>query len=325
MFYRVARPSPSLDREPPVIQHIRTITVREDDPSIPALFLAWIPPQRGFLRSAAADGFAVTFSDGKTSVFATRGGLLENVEDGFEEAASFEARKSIEVWFAAWGAFQDDIEKNPAHFLFTGNDFGSLHTRRFAARSQDEDDNDDDNKTDILPPVLLDHDDRARHHSAGVTSILPLPVPLISGAPLLLTGSYDEFLRVYHATRSGQVLAETRLGGGVWRLQFVGKPTGSGNSRLSFLVLASCMHAGARVLRVTWRRRRPEPAAAEKEIGEWDIEVLAQFTEHESMNYASGVWRGCEGGTVTTEGKRQLLCVSSSFYDRRVCVWRAEV
>lgn len=297
-----------------MIQRIRSITVREDDPSIPALFLAWVPPKRGVRQSNVADGFAVTFSDGKTSIFGINSGDLEKGE--FEETATFEARESIEVWFAAWGLFQDGNgnhdDKNLTPFLFTGDDFGSLHTRRFVTTSSEDD------STELLPPVLFDYDDRARHHTAGVTSILPLPVPLINGAPLLLTGSYDEFLRVYHATRRGEVLAETRLGGGVWRLQFVGAPARC-ETALSFLVLASCMHAGARVLRVT---RRSESA---EEVGEWDIEVLAQFTEHESMNYASGVWRSGEGGAVDSESKRKLLCVSSSFYDRRVCVWRAEV
>ncbi|KAL2008928.1 hypothetical protein VTN00DRAFT_7122 [Thermoascus crustaceus] len=312
-LFRVAR---SNDTGSPVIQHLRTITVREDDRSIPALFLAWVPPERRVLRGEVADGFAVTFSDGKTSVFGIHSGNLE--KDEFEEAATFEARESIEVWFAAWGLFRDDNhgDKNIAPFLFTGDDFGSLHTRRFVTISGE--DNDDDSTTELLPPVLLDHDDRARHHTAGLTSILPLPLPLVNGAPLLLTGSYDEFLRVYHATRRGEVLADTRLDGGVWRLQFVGAPMESGNT-LSFLVLASCMHAGARVLRVT---RRSESA---DEVGEWDIEVLAQFTEHESMNYASGIWRGDEGGAVDSNGKRKLLCVSSSFYDRRVCVSKAEV
>ncbi|KAL2000920.1 hypothetical protein VTN02DRAFT_2457 [Thermoascus thermophilus] len=311
-LFRVARPD---DAGSPVIQRIRSIPVREDDPSIPALFLAWVPPTRGVLQSNGADGFAVTFSDGKTSVFGIDSGDLER--DELQEAATFEARESIEVWFAAWGLFRDGNDhpddKNLTPFLFTGDDFGSLHTRRFVTTSGE------DGSSDLLPPVLLDYDDRARHHTAGVTAILPLPVPLVDGGPLLLTGSYDEFLRVYHATRRGEVLAETRLGGGVWRLQFVGAPARCENT-LSFLVLASCMHAGARVLRVT--RRRSESAEG---VGEWDLEVLARFTEHESMNYASGVWRGGEGGAEDSESKRKLLCVSSSFYDRRVCVWRAEV
>ena len=44
---------------------------------------------------------------------------------------------------------------------------------------------------------------------------------------------------------------------------------------------------------------------------------LPEFTEHESMNYASDTWKGGPGP--------EIRVVSSSFYDRRVCVWRVEV
>jgi diphthamide biosynthesis protein 7 len=134
-----------------------------------------------------------------------------------------------------------------------------------------------------------------------------LPVPFVDDAPILLTGSYDEGLRVYHATRRGEVLAEQGLGGGVWRLQLLN--TKESGSERQFLVLASCMHAGTRIVRITQREQ--------DQTAEWEIDVLAEFTEHESMNYASDVWKG----STTSD----LLCVSSSFYDRRVCVWRAVV
>ena len=82
-----------------------------------------------------------------------------------------------------------------------------------------------------------------------------------------------------------------------------------------FLVLASCMHAGTRVVRV-----RLVPGVR------CDMEVLAEFTEHESMNYASDVWKPKGGYDLQgrTEAE-EVVCVSSSFYDRRVCVWRVNV
>jgi diphthamide biosynthesis protein 7 len=196
----------------------------------------------------------------------------------------------------------DESKMDTIPFMFTGNDFGSLHTRRFESHDTKEQDDDEP-----LANLLLEHDDRARHHTAGVTSILPLPVSLVDDAPILLTGSYDEGLRVYHATRRGEVLAEQGLGGGVWRLQLL--DTRESDSDRQFLVLASCMHAGTRIVRVT--------QSQQDETAEWGIEVLAEFTEHESMNYASDVWKGSKPS--------ELLCVSSSFYDRRVCVWGANV
>jgi diphthamide biosynthesis protein 7 len=221
----------------------------------------------------------------------------------------------IEVWFVALASMQGESteKKDIIPYMFTGNDFGSLHTRRFEQHGEEPRDSEEP-----LAPMLLEHDDRARHHTAGVTSIVPLPVPMVDGAPVLLTGSYDEGLRVYHATRRGEVLAEECLDGGVWRLQLLNSTesgaTGSGTVERRFLVLASCMHAGTRVVQVTQTQQ--------DQTSEWSIEVLAKFTEHESMNYASDMWKGSNNGT---ESGSEMICVSSSFYDRRMCVWRAQV
>ncbi|KGO48367.1 hypothetical protein PEX1_097080 [Penicillium expansum] len=293
----------------PNITQLWTKQVHED-PSIPALFLAWAP--QNWFPQSAADGFAVTFSDSRTAVFGTEGDIRQ--EDSVAEWGTYEAKQMIEVWFVALSTSTgnpDSETQNPSAtpFMFTGNDFGSLHTRRFDNTTELDD------PDEHVSPMLLEHDDRARHHTAGVTAILPLDVPLVDDAPVLLTGSYDESLRVYHATRRGEVLAEQGLDGGVWRLQLLNttRIPGSDVSECRFLVLASCMHAGTRLVRVTYKHEDGAP--------NWGIEVLAKFTEHESMNYASGVW---EGGQDTTRPS-EVLCVSSSFYDRRLCVWTVDL
>ncbi|OJJ48644.1 hypothetical protein ASPZODRAFT_130744 [Penicilliopsis zonata CBS 506.65] len=282
----------------PCIRELWTLSVHED-PSIPALFLAWTPQH--WFSSSAMDGFAVTFSDGRTTLFGTTEPLAQE-KNTVAELGSFQARQAIEVWFVATAAYSEceDVEtiQPCTPYMFTGNDFGSLHTRRFDSCSAEE------NDEDLSSRLVLDHDDRARHHTAGVTSILPLPVPLQDGAPLILTGSYDESLRLYHASPRGSVLAETCLGGGVWRLQLLRSEKVSA-SEWMFLVLASCMHAGTRLVRVT------------RANDEWTMEVMAEFTEHQSMNYASDVWKG------NADGSNELVVVSSSFYDKRVCLWRA--
>ncbi|KAJ6111813.1 hypothetical protein N7523_007874 [Penicillium sp. IBT 18751x] len=294
----------------PTINHIWTKQVHEDS-SIPALFLAWTP--ENWFSQSKSDGFAVTFSDSRTAVFGTEGDLTE--VDKITEWGSFEAKQMIEVWFVALTAMQGESteKKDIIPFMFTGNDFGSLHTRRFEQHGEESRD-----LEEPLAPVLLEHDDRARHHTAGVTSILPLPVPMVDDAPILLTGSYDETLRVYHATRRGEVLAEEGLGGGVWRLQLLNSTetdsAGSESVERRFLVLASCMHAGTRIVRVTQTQQGP--------TSEWAIEVLADFTEHESMNYASDVWKG---SNADAPNAAELVCVSSSFYDRRMCVWKVQL
>ncbi|CEJ57228.1 hypothetical protein PMG11_05928 [Penicillium brasilianum] len=289
----------SISATQPGIHQLWTKQVHEDS-SIPALFFAWAPEK--WLSQTDADGFAVTFSDSRTAVFGTTKDITD--ERAITEYGSFEARQMIEVWFVALAAMQgsqNDESKQHIPFMFTGNDFGSLHTRRFESHNTKEQGDDEP-----LANLLLEHDDRARHHTAGVTSILPLPVSLVDDAPILLTGSYDEGLRVYHATRRGEVLAEQGLGGGVWRLQLL--DTKEFGSDRQFLVLASCMHAGTRIVRVSQKQQ--------DQTAEWGIAMLAEFTEHESMNYASDVYKGSSA---------ELLCVSSSFYDRRVCVWRANV
>lgn len=315
-LYQVSNTSESSSH--PCIEHVWTKQVHEDS-SIPALFLAWAPTN--WFPRTTANGFAVTFSDSRTAIFGTEDNLTN--KENITEWASFPAKQMIEVWFVALATYPDpmgtDTGKSSEQitaaipFIFTGNDFGSLHTRRLE-RHSDEADRDEPN-SELLAPVLLDHDDRPSHHTAGVTAILPLPIPLIDDAPVLLTGSYDEGLRVYHATRRGEVLAKQGLGGGVWRLQLLNATqclddTPQEGAR-RFLVMASCMHVGTRVVLVTWQRRDDE--------SDWVIEVLAEFGEHESMNYASDVWKGL------SQGSTELLCISSSFYDRRVCVWTIDV
>jgi diphthamide biosynthesis protein 7 len=58
-----------------------------------------------------------------------------------------------------------------------------------------------------------------RAHNAGVTAILPVP----SEQDILITGSYDDNIRILYAPLQGrkQVLAEENLEGGVWRLKML--------------------------------------------------------------------------------------------------------
>ena len=75
----------------------------------------------------------------------------------------------------------------------------------------------------------------------------------------------------------------------------------------SYTLLASCMHAGSRIVRLE----------SHGSSGEWAFSVLAKFEEHKSMNYGSDVQpvqRAQEGG--------QRTIVSTSFYDKLMCVWQ---
>ena len=66
------------------------------------------------------------------------------------------------------------------------------------------------------------------------------------------------------------------------------------------------MHAGAKILEI----RRMEN-------GDWIIDILAKFVEHESMNYASA---GCP--RITLQGDvGSYVVLSTSFYDKKLCMW----
>lgn len=109
-----------------------------------------------------------------------------------------------------------------------------------------------------------------------------------------------------------QVHAEMDLGGGVWRLKVLNKklaPQAAPNSSEAtqppeeVLLLVSCMHAGARIVKLI---RTGE---------DWRFEVLAKFEEHKSMNYGSDSQVG-----LNANGQRTFI--STSFYDRLLCLWR---
>ncbi|KAI4864517.1 hypothetical protein F4820DRAFT_423369 [Hypoxylon rubiginosum] len=152
-------------------------------------------------------------------------------------------------------------------------------------------------------------------HGAGVTAILPLGSLLSEGSSVVLTGSYDDHIRVYSINDQvrdmppygPRLLAEQNLQGGVWRLRLVKLETGH-QQRWAAMILASCMHAGSRMLQV----------AGNTDTGLCEIKVLGRFEEHKSMNYGSDFQPGSEVGG----GK--LRCVSTSFYDRLLCLWDYE-
>ena len=102
------------------------------------------------------------------------------------------------------------------------------------------------------------------------------------------------------------------LGGGVWRLKVLDKKMpaqAAANSSEAvqppeeILLLVSCMHAGARIVRLV------------RNDQDWTFEVLAKFEEHKSMNYGSDSQLG-----LNAMGERTYI--STSFYDRLLCLWR---
>ena len=156
-------------------------------------------------------------------------------------------------------------------------------------------------------------------HIAGVTAILPLSLHDQTGARLVVTGSYDDHVRLLAihdldetcGVKRVRLRAEENLGGGVWRLDLMSHRTTAeedGGPRVT--ILASCMHAGSRIIEL---RRR----VGEGQEEEWTFAVLARFEEHQSMNYGSAFMRSRQGPS----DRLTWACVSTSFYDKLLCLW----
>ena len=253
-------------------------------PDVLILSLAWS------LRTSGSFMIAASLSNGNIAIFDTQDPSARS---------TFAQAHSLEAWVVAWS---NDTEK---FVLYSGGDDSTLCRHRVGQ----------DLGSENLPNQCTETvSSDTKTHGAGVTAILPLWADQPSGEELLVTGSYDEIIRVLiliPGSKSAKVLAEKRLGGGVWQIKQLGGPVISsiGNAKESrFHLLVSCMHAGCRVLEICCSNEN-----------RWTIEILARFEEHESMNYASDA--------QLSPGQRNLrdvVFVSTSFYDRKLCAWSLE-
>ena len=274
------------DIEPLAADPIRhTKTIRITDPSSLVLSLAWCPSK------AFSSTLAASSSDGRITTFD-----YTAPESSVKSAVSH----PLEAWIVGWSTDRPESLR-----LFSGGDDSTICKHRLTVDQLDIDSSECTESAKYHP---LQRDRKI--HMAGVTAILPLSVPGAVESQILLTGSYDEYIRVLTTGTSSsnnrfQVLAGKRLHGGVWRLKLL-ESTFQAEST-SFVVLASCMHAGARIIKVKQSKE-----------DNWTIEVVARFEEHESMNYASDA--RLEPGTFPTT----FTIISTSFYDRKLCMWKYE-
>lgn len=133
-------------------------------------------------------------------------------------------------------------------------------------------------------------------HKMGVCCIAKSP----SDPNTLLTGSYDEYLRVWDVRSISKPVNETSicLGGGVWRIKH--------HPVVPDLVLTACMHNGFAVVKITGEK----------------AEVIESYSKHGSLAYGADWQRG----KFCKEGKRESNVVATcSFYDRLVRVWKPEI
>ncbi|XP_068631875.1 diphthine methyltransferase isoform X1 [Battus philenor] len=97
-----------------------------------------------------------------------------------------------------------------------------------------------------------------KSHEAGVTAVRSD----VTTEHRLLTGSYDEKVRLWDARNLKCCITEKDVNGGVWRLKW--------HPYDKSVVLAACMYGGFRILRV----------------GQ-DVAVVGEYLEHESIAYGA--------------------------------------
>jgi diphthamide biosynthesis protein 7 len=277
----------SWEKRHPKILHIKTIQYFPENVLVTAF--SWHPESYMV---------GMTLSDGRVCL-----GIIDSESEDDEPQSMEIAKHDLEAWTLA---FLPDGSS-----VMSGGDDSAL---KLIALSHDEDEQELAGNERYAPARYMAWSDK-KVHGAGVTAILPLHVDDESG--LVVTGSYDDQIRLMRVSATGprQVLADMNLGGGVWRLKLLDrKPTLPAHHGVEkwrsepppteVVLLVSCMHAGTRIVKLS-------RSGAE----DWGFEVLAKFEEHKSMNYGSDSQPGLDG-----KGRRTFI--STSFYDRLLCLWR---
>ncbi|XP_017054625.1 diphthine methyltransferase [Drosophila ficusphila] len=148
--------------------------------------------------------------------------------------------------------------------------------------------------------LLMAHDLRTeqrawtnRAHMAGVTCLLGHP----THENLLLTGSYDEQLRLFDTRAMKRPLAELNLGGGIWRL----KP----HPAYPDLMLVACMYTNFSLVEIDAK----DP----------NLSLLGTYEEHKSICY------GADWAPFPKKDDGSLTMATCSFYDHKLCVSRVKI
>ncbi|RSM12911.1 hypothetical protein CEP52_002247 [Fusarium oligoseptatum] len=146
------------------------------------------------------------------------------LDDNFcitEQYADLNIPNSLEAWCIAFspGTADSDLEKAQVT-AYCGGDDSML---RYTSCIWDTKDTDSPCEEPYMPMTIKGT------HNAGVTAILPLPLFVKDHGRVVVTGSYDDHLRVFiihdlHDTfgmKRVELVLEENLGGGVWRLDLV--------------------------------------------------------------------------------------------------------
>lgn len=159
-----------------------------------------------------------------------------------------------------------------------------------------------DVRSGLSSPIFVN-----KSHNAGVTS-------LHSNAlfeNLLISGSYDESLRVWDMRKMKNPLHSTEMFGGVWRVKW---------NPFSFdMILTACMHGGFNVVNcLNSIKSGAEP------------QIIASYKNHESIAYGAD-WSYLNEESIkvlfdsseygqTLNGKNHCIVSTCSFYDHKLCI-----
>ncbi|XP_060663087.1 diphthine methyltransferase [Drosophila nasuta] len=141
-----------------------------------------------------------------------------------------------------------------------------------------------------------------RAHDAGVTALLSHPLH----EHLLLTGSYDERLRVFDTRAMKRTIAELNLNGGIWRLK--------AHPKRNDLILAACMYTNFSVV---------DLAAAGGDNLSANPKLLGTYLEHKSICYGAD-WAPFIDSNVSEDTGSRLHMATCSFYDHKLCLSRVD-
>lgn len=310
-FFRLT-PDPSTPTEGTAEgQYLQNLSVHRipwlsEDDSL--TYFTWHPKVPGLM--------AVTTSAGEV--------ILARAESDYKKIERLETilTHDAEAWCVAFSPLSRPAHRSRQTFstVFSGgDDFKLLLSGHITSSDTQESNASSDSEFEPRYYITKPPDNKGIRHDAGVTAILPLPLRTSDGCELVVTGSYSDHISVWsylppHRSIAFSVikklLKRRDLGGGVWRLKVIEELSHYPKSPWTVTLLVSCMHAGARVVRL-----KGNPAAVD------DIEVLWRFEEHESMNYGSDyTWVDRREFFGEGEGKK-IVCVSTSFYDKKLCLW----
>ena len=288
------------------------------DPTVLILSLAWY----NFEAQVKPTTLAVSLSDGTVAI-------VDYIQD--RESIRCVRAHSLEAWTVTWsqkannlwsGGDDSKLSLSSATFEAGGEnphrEHASMSHAKICGTGLASDIADDDSLDPSKAKACVSMDviqSDTKLHSAGVTAIIPIQLLKAEGTETFVTGSYDEYMRIVRPVQGRRciVLGELHLGGGVWRLKMISEHTSCDASTSRWKILASCMHAGSRIVDVVCCY-----GSQRHEDDHWSFKILARFEEHKSMNYAGD---SSPLGKIDQVDGKCVMIASTSFYDKRLCIW----